>query len=56
MSGRAHSGRPLLFLMEKVWRIAPLSQADGVAYGGYAGADAVLALVRYFVDAGFVVV
>ena len=42
--------------MEKVRRVAPLSQADGVAYGGDAGADAVLALVRYFVDAGFVVV
>ena len=47
---------PLLFLMEKVRRIAPLSQADDVAYGGYTGAEAVLALVRYFVDTGFVVV
>ena len=50
------SVQSLLLAMEKVRRIAPLAKTNRIADGSDAGADAVFALFRHFIDTRFVVI
>lgn len=49
-------GIPALLAMEKVRRVAPLTEPDRIADRSDTGTDTVFALFRYFIDTGFVIV
>ena len=49
-------GLPALLAMEKVRRVAPLTEPDRIADRSDAGTDAVFALFRHFIDTRFIII